>query len=235
MIPKIVHVAWKDKDVLGSDHPIIVNGIRKFIELNPDWKVTVNDNNDIDEYLKDHLGVNDYNLIKDKHIVEKCDAWRLIKMYVEGGMYVDIDRVCNLQMPALDDNIKWVLPTCRSYDFSQDIMISEGGNPVFLMAIDLMFTRRHEGHTNTYFLGSQTYMHAITLSLFNKVIDTNPGEEVFNWMVEKIEKIPFIRLIREDPPYNTLLHNSDSSMFDHEQWKRDFYKSSGIRHWTDEW
>ena len=38
MIPKIVHLTWKTKDILDSDSLIIVNGARKLVDMNPDWK-----------------------------------------------------------------------------------------------------------------------------------------------------------------------------------------------------
>ena len=100
MIPKIVHLTWKTKDILDSDSPIIVNGARKLVDMNPDWKVTVYDDNEVNSYLKDVLDASDYKLIQDKHIVQKSDIWRLFKIYLEGGMYMDIDRLCNKSLSS---------------------------------------------------------------------------------------------------------------------------------------
>lgn len=235
-IPKNIHVTWKDKAILNSESPLIVHGLRNLIKLNPEWNVTIYEDNAIDEYLKNTLESSDYNLIKDKHVVQKSDIWRLFKMYQEGGIYVDIDRLCNKKLDAvLEEGIKWVLPTCEDYDFSHDIMISEPGNPVYLEAIKLYLQRRREGHTNVYFLGAQTYMHAITKVVFNEVINTNPGIEKFNWMREQFKKIPFIKLVREQPPYNTVLYTNKKKIFDHEQMKRQLYKDANIKHWTGDW
>jgi hypothetical protein len=77
MIPKIAHISWIDKNVIDNQSPLILNGVRNLIDLNPDWNVVMYDNNDIDEYLKSVLDKRDYNLIKDIHIVEKSDLWRL--------------------------------------------------------------------------------------------------------------------------------------------------------------
>jgi len=236
MIPKIVHLTWKTKDILDSDSPIIVNGARKLVDMNPDWKVTVYDDNEVDSYLKDVLDASDYKLIQDKHIVQKSDIWRLFKIYLEGGMYMDIDRLCNKSLSSfITDDVGWVLPTCRDYDFSHDVMISEPGNPVYLETIKLHLQRRREGHTNVFFLGSQTYMHAITNTVLGKLINTNPGIEAFKWMREELSKTPYIKMFREDPPYNTLIFEGSSEIFDHEAMKRTLYSNTGIRHWTDEW
>lgn len=235
-IPKVIHLTWKDKNVLNNDSPLIVNGVRKLIKLNPDWKVTVYEDKEIDDYLKNILDFSDYNLIKNKHIVEKSDLWRLFKIYQEGGMYVDIDRLCNKKLDyLLEDGVKWILPTCKEYDFSHDIMMSSPGNPVYLETIKLYLQRRREGHNKVYFLGAQTYMHAITKVILGEMIDTNPGIEKFKWIKNQIEKIPFIKLYREDPPHNTILYTAKRKKFDHEQMKRQLYKDTGIKHWTGAW
>lgn len=236
MIPKSIHVTWKDRNVLKSKSPLIVNGIKNLKKLNPDWTLTIHDDTDVDMYLKDVLDKSDYNLIKDTQIVEKSDIWRLFKMYREGGMYVDIDRLCNKNLDyLLQEGVKWILPTCNDYDFSHDLMISEPGNPVYEETINLYLQRRREGNTNVYFLGTQTYMHAITKLIFNEVINTNPGKEKFDWMVNKINEIPFIKLYREEPPYNTILFKAGKKTFNHEDMKRKLYKDSNIKHWTGLW
>jgi hypothetical protein len=236
MIPKNIHVSWKNKNLLEIKSPIIELGLKNLIRLNPDWNLTVYDDQDIDNYLKTVLCKSDYNLIADKHVVEKCDLWRLFKMYLEGGMYVDVDRICNKKLSdIIDENTKWVLPTCKKYDFSHDLMISEPFNFVYAQAIQLYLQRRREGHTSVYFLGPQTYMHSITLSLFNQIINTNPGDEVFLWMKEQIDKNPHIKLIEENPPYDTALYNGNKNDFDHEALKRMLYRDTKIKHWTGEW
>jgi len=71
---------------------IIKYGIKSIRILNPEYQIEISDDMDIDNYLKQHIKQYDYNLIKDKHIVEKTDLWRLLKIYNEGGIYVDLDR-----------------------------------------------------------------------------------------------------------------------------------------------
>jgi hypothetical protein len=236
LIPKVIHVAWKDKKVIDSDSPLIVNGLKNLNVLNPDWEVKVYDDTDIDQYLKECLNPDDYELIKDKHIVEKSDLWRLLKLYHEGGMYVDIDRFCNISMSeVLNENTLCVLATCLDNDFSQDIMISCPGNRIYSTAIQLSLQRRREGHTSTYFLGPQTYMHSVTLVLCGKIIDSYPGVDVFNEIRNVIESLPYIKIYREHPPYQTLIYRDDNHSLDLEQMKREFYTSSNVGHWTGEW
>ena len=151
-IPKKAHIAWKNKNVINSNHPLITNGLHKLISLNPDWTVTIYDDNDVDEYLKNVLNKKDYNLIKDIPIVEKTDLWRLFKLYNEGGLYMDIDRFYNIPLSEIiTDGIKCVLPTCLDWDFSQDFMLTESKNPIQEKTIELIMQRRYEGHKNTFF------------------------------------------------------------------------------------
>jgi len=196
-IPKIAHVAWKTKDVVDSKSPLIVNGLRKLIDLNPDWTVTVHDDNDVDEYL--------------------------------------IDRFYNIPLSEIiTDGIKCVLPTCLEWDFSQDFMLTEPKNPIQAKTIELILQRRYEGHKNVFFLGPQTYMHAVTTVLFGEMINTDPGVEKFTEMRKYIEQIPFIKTYREHPPHDTIIYKGDGDI-DWEKLKKEFYAEANIKHWSGEW
>lgn len=234
-IPKIAHIAWKTKDVVNSQSPLILNGLRNLIDLNPDWNVIIYDDHDIDEYLKSVLNKRDYNLIKDLHVVVKSDLWRQFKLYNEGGLYMDIDRFCNIPLSEIiTDDIKCVLPTCLEWDFSHDIILTEPNNPIQAQTIELIMQRRYEGHTNVFFLGPQTYMNAITKVLFGEMIHTDPGVEKFAEMRKAMENIPFIKTYREHPPHDTIIYKGDGVM-NWEKLKKEFYAEANIKHWSGDW
>ena len=129
MIPKKIHLTWKDKDLLESSSPIVSEGVRKLIDLNPDWSAVIHDDEDVDNYLREKLG-SDYSLIANAHIVQKSDLWRLVLLFEEGGLYIDIDRFIDTPLnDLLEPNAQWVLPTCRDYDFSHDFMMTAPQNP----------------------------------------------------------------------------------------------------------
>lgn len=244
MIPKIAHVSWIDKNVIHNQSPLILNGLRNLIDLNPDWNVVVYDNNDIDEYLKSFLDKKDYDLIKDIHIVEKSDLWRLIKLFNEGGLYMDIDRFCNVPLSEIiTDGIECVLPTCLEWDFSHDFMLTAPGSPIQAQAIELIMQRRYEGHTNVFLLGPQTYMHAVTKVLLGEIVNTDPGIEKFTEMRKAMEQMPFIKTYREHPPYDTIIYKHDETTFkkgnsnttNWEEIKKQFYASYKLKHWSGEW
>ncbi len=142
MIPKKVHLSWKTKDLLDSESPLITEGVKKLIELNPNWEVTIYDDAEVDAYLQEQLEPQLYALIADKHIVQKTDLWRLVKLFIEGGLYIDIDRFVNTPLDDLvDEDTKWVVPTCRDYDFSHDSMMTAPQNPAYQVAANLYLER----------------------------------------------------------------------------------------------
>jgi mannosyltransferase OCH1-like enzyme len=236
LIPKIIHISWKDGNVLQSQSALIQLGIKSLERLNPDWKINFYTDNDIDQYLQKVLDVNDYHLVKSVHIVEKTDLWRHFKIYREGGMYIDIDRLCNVRLDSvLDDDTLCVLPTCADVDFSQDFLLSAPGNRIYQNTIDLILERRRQGHTNTYFLGPQTYMHSVTQVLFGQMIDSHPGAETFNQIRSELAKIPYIKTYRESSPYDTFVYRGPETETDWETMKRQFYRENNTKHWTGEW
>ena len=244
MIPKIIHICWDDKNVIDNQSPMILNGLKNLSLLNPDWKIQIHNSLEVDDYIKNMLSYADYNLYANTHIVEKCDIWRLFKVYNEGGLYIDIDRFCNISFDnILTPDIKWVLPTCNDYDFSHDFMMSSPSNPVFSHTANLILERRRAGHRNVYFLGPQTYMHAVTTLLTGEIINTNPGQEKFTELREIISKSGFILTYKENVPYDTIIYKHNLDTFkqgnsvetDFEKIKQEFYSSYNVKHWTGEW
>lgn len=235
MIPKKIHISWKTKDLLDSDSVMVTEGVKRLKELNPDWELTIHDDADVDQYLKEQLELEVYALIADKHVVQKTDLWRLIKLFTEGGLYIDIDRFVDTPLnELLDEDTRWVLPTCQDHDFSHDFMMTAPSNPAFLNAANLYIQRLQEGHTSVYFLGPQTYMHAVTITLLGQTVDTNPGETVFGKIRQVIENSGFIKTYREDPPYSTIVYRGNMAV-NWENEKRSFYAASGLKHWSGDW
>lgn len=236
MIPKVIHMSWKDRSVVDSQSDLIVNGLKNLIELNPGWHVQISTDDEVDAYLKTAMQPSDYLLIQDEGIVAKTDIWRLFKLFYEGGVYLDIDRLCNKPLDdLLEDGIKWVLPTCEDVDFSHDFMMTEAGNPAYAATIQLYLNRRREGHKNIYFLGAQTYMHAVTHMLLGQAVNTNPGVEKFDEIRGKIKHLPFIKLVRESLPNKTAIYDGDIDQASWEVMKRKFYAENNVKHWTGEW
>lgn len=235
-IPKKVHMSWITKDITHHPSDFIQNGLGNLIKLNPEWNVTIYENDEIEEFLRNNLGPKEYKLFKNTRIVEKLDIWRLIKLYNEGGLYTDLDRLHNIPLDnILDENTKCVLPTWGDLDFSHTFMMSAPNNPIFATTIELLLERRFLGHTQVYFLGPQTYMHGVTKTLFGYIIDSNPGKEKFDEIRKIISDIPFLKTYKETSQGNLITNRSEILDEDYEKQKRAFYAEFGIKHWTGEW
>lgn len=229
-------MSWKTKEVVNSQSPIILNGLKQIIELNPDWDIQISTDDEVNLYLKDNLPLDYYTLVENIGIVPQTDIWRLIKLFMIGGVYVDIDRLCNKPLnDLLEEGVKWVLPTCEDNDFSHDFMMTAPNNPAFANVIKLYFERRAAGYDNVFFLGAQTYMHGITHSLVGEMVNTNPGKEKFDLLRDKIKHAGFISTYRESLPNNTVIYKGNISDSEWESMKRSFYADSNVKHWTNEW
>ena len=233
-IPRIIHVSWKVKNFWNSRNPLFLNGIKNLKEQNPEYTVQVSDDDEVDEYIQSHLSRQDWLLIKDKHIVEKTDLWRLLKIYYEGGMYCDIDRFANIPLREIIlGGDRCILPIHRWIDFSQDIMIAEKGMPHVKRAIELNLDRRKEGCKDVLSLGPITYFHAITETYANKQLPRYLERQQFSMLQQLIERIPGFKCFPEHPPKTLLFDPARGG------WKKgnngskaDFYQECDTTHWT---
>lgn len=235
-IPRIIHVSWKTKDILNNQSPIILNGLVNLKKLNPNYKMEISNDNDVEMYLKSRLTKWDYFKIKNKKIVEKIDLWRLLKMYDEGGIYVDIDRYCNISFDKIiKKETKCILPTHDDIDFSQDLMISCKGNPIFKKAIEYnLSTRFLINPRGVFHLGPPIYMRAVTEIVFGKRVKRKPGSQVMNEFRNLLQKSKHFQTYKEILPYDTLLFKYDETTFQNGNGlgKDEFYKSQKIKPWS---
>jgi mannosyltransferase OCH1-like enzyme len=215
----------------SSQFNIIEHGIKKLRDLNPEYEFVLSDDHDVESYLKDHLPHNDYELLRNKHIVEKTDLWRLMKIYHEGGIYSDIDRFCNKPLPARVTNgdVKCVLPTAEDLDFSQDLMISCPGNIIHKRAIELNLERRRNGETSIYKLGPVTYLNAVTEILIGTQTSHPPNSRTWTHIRNAISTCQYIDTFREVFPFDTLLYSGVAMHND----KVEFYNFHKVKSWTE--
>ena len=230
-IEKKIHVTWKNKNIIDKKYSIIQNGILNLKILNPEYEFIIYDDNDIENYLKINLSKEDYNLIKYKKIVEKTDLWRLLKIYNEGGIYQDIDRLCNISLSnIIKADTKCILATYYDEDLSQDLMCSCSKNIIHKRAIELNLERRRQNNgAHILYLGPATYFHAVTEVLLGYQLNRNPGIKLMNLLRELINKCPYLETYREEPPYNTILYQGPNIIFD----KSELYKDENVKHWTE--
>jgi len=227
-IEKKIHISWSKKDVIELDLNIIKYGIKQLKELNPDYEFEISDDEDVNKYIKSKIPDEDYQLIKNKHIVEKVDLWRLLKIYYEGGVYVDIDRLVNVPLKnIIKPHHRCLLPMWYDIDFSQDIMISCSKNIIHKLAIKLNLQRRKQSGWTLSQLGSHTYFHAVTQVLCGKSIDRDPHINIVKHLRNIINKCKCMDTYREEPYFNTILYRGPKIHID----KDELYRCYSIKHW----
>lgn len=179
-IPKKIHLSWKNKNVLNSNHSLIKKGAKNLQLLNPDWDIEVHDDEDINKLLRDTIGRSDWDLIKDRKITEKTDLWRLIKTYQEGGLYIDIDRYIDTPLSeVINSKTSLVLPTYLDADFSQDFILSCAKSPILGKAISNNLHYRRQGES-LFFLAVQSYLLAVSEFVINKKLTRGQNKKEFD-------------------------------------------------------
>ena len=235
-IPKVIHVSWKNKDILEDQSPLILNGLANLKALNPDYTLEISDDSDVETYLKSHLNKWNFFKIKNKKIVEKIDLWRLLKLYHEGGIYVDLDRFCNIPFSTLiEQETKCVLPTHGDTDFSQDLMMSCKHNPLFKTAIDYNLKGRFLLNPRGVFhLGPPLFMRAVTEVVFGTRHKRKPGTDVMAHFRDLLDNSKHFQTYKEDVPNDTILFTYDAHRFKKGNGtsKAEFYTAQNITPWA---
>ena len=140
--------------------------------LNPDYEIDFSLDDDCINFLKCNFNEYIVNLFKSiKRGMFKADLWRLCKIYMNGGVYADVDLVPYLSIDSLDKNISFY--SCLNIDSDcvfQAFMInfSKPKNPlifVFLLS----------------FLANNPYLHA-----------NGPCHDMFNCIKYNLNNIDII-------------------------------------------
>ena len=88
LIPKVIYQSWKTKELKND----MLNNVKKLQSLNPEYKYVLYDDNDCQNFILENFGINYANAF-DVLIpgAFKCDLWRYAMLYINGGVYLDID------------------------------------------------------------------------------------------------------------------------------------------------
>jgi len=240
-IPRVLHVTAKKNFDPWLDHPFLRHGVQAFMKMNPRWELRIHDDAALDRLLKVKLPVADYARVKGAHIVERGDLWRLLLMYYEGGMYVDLDRLSNVQMHRMytaSGKLKMVMPAGRN-DFAQDFVCSAPRNPVLWTAINLNLARRKACANSKkkldevpgwapsgimpgklcsiYHFGPVTYLNALSSHVLGKQLQRRPktnhsSESLFEQALPRLHELePYAMTYRETPPFDTILFRAPAA------------------------
>jgi hypothetical protein len=136
-IPDIVYSRWK--------------------ELNSEYNIEFSLDNDCIDFLKTNFNDSVVNAFKEMHSgPHKADLWRLCKLFINSGVYADVDLVPYINLNTLDKDVTFY--SCMSIEGNsifQAFMatFSKPRNPLFLQfLISLLINKPylHKFNGNTY-------------------------------------------------------------------------------------
>lgn len=100
MIKSILQT-WKEKDI-QSFPPLYKICQPSWQAYNPDWKYVMFDDNDIDLFVKTNFPVYYTDIFcKYDKIILKVDIFRYLYLFINGGVYSDMDSECLLPLDGL--------------------------------------------------------------------------------------------------------------------------------------
>lgn len=100
-IPKKIFQLVEDKSKIPVEFKENINFIKS---LNPNWKYTLYDDQDIKKYIRDNYGeeiLKYYNKINPKYGPARADFFRYLLIYKEGGAYFDIKSAPTLPLDTI--------------------------------------------------------------------------------------------------------------------------------------
>uniref|UniRef100_A0A6C0HQ77 Glycosyltransferase n=1 Tax=viral metagenome TaxID=1070528 RepID=A0A6C0HQ77_9ZZZZ len=134
-IPKVIYQTWKTKS-LHENCIKIRDNIKK---LNPNYQVILYDDYDMDTFIKTNFNDYIYNCYTQLNVgAAKADFWRYCVLYINGGVYLDMDS--NIVRPLddliLEDDQCIITREGNSGIFNNWIMIFEKNHPILLESIN---------------------------------------------------------------------------------------------------
>lgn len=134
-IPKVIYQTWKDKN-LNENCLKVRNNIQR---LNPEYKMELYDDNEIEAFIKQNFDEFTYNCYKKLNVgASKADFWRYCVLYKNGGVYLDMDSDIVKPLSELINPNDTCIITREGTpgSFNNWIMIFEKGHPILLKAIE---------------------------------------------------------------------------------------------------
>lgn len=134
MIPKIIYQTWKTK-LLHEKLYIIRDHIQK---LNPTYQIILYDDDDMDTFIKKHFDDFTYKCYKQLNVgAAKADFWRYCILYINGGVYLDMDATIIRPLDELIEDDEQCIITREGNlgAFNNWIMIFEKRHPILLNCI----------------------------------------------------------------------------------------------------
>lgn len=232
-IPKIIHQTFETNDIAPGMHDAAMS----WVKHNPDFDYHFYDNTDRRETIAKHFdqGVLDaYDWIE--HGAFRADLWRYCQLYVDGGIYADIDTVCMSSMSELVGGHETFI-TARAGNLKQALfngfICVQPGHPFMKAAIDraVKLTSRKETPFDGYMItgpGNLGFSVNISLGLDEDMPHTYGNRDEAGFAFRILIKA------RSDSEHAPFVTDGDQILLytDYEGYRDDLI-SQGLEHWQD--
>lgn len=179
-IPKIIYQTWKTKN-LHKD----IKRVRDNIQLlNPDYTMVLYDDADMEQFIKDNFDDAVYRSYMRLNVgASKADFWRYCILYINGGVYLDIDSdiIRPLNQLIIGDEQCIITREKNAGIFNQWIMVFQKNHPILLKAIHMCCDNISKNITDIMELtGPKVFSRAINqvmVPYYDKVVADLYSEE----------------------------------------------------------
>jgi mannosyltransferase OCH1-like enzyme len=229
MIPKVIYQTWKTKNL-----PLTCIDVKNNIQkLNPEYKILLYDDQDIDNFIKSNFDEYTYNSYLQLNIgASKADFWRYCILYKYGGIYLDIDS--NIRRPLnelIQEDDQCIITREESGGhFVQWFMIFEKNHPILLDTINKCCKNIRNKTTNDiiYLTGPGAFTESI-----NQIMKPLYNKNIKNLYFEEDTNLNFI-LNRKSNSIKCRFYGVDMKTFG--QFKHDYINDLYKDHiyWRDE-
>lgn len=199
MIPKNIWQTYKNTYESLPDYAL--SATNTWIDKNPDWTYNYFSDQDVMDFVRDNFDSKWINIFQACPLgVMRADIWRVMILYINGGMYTDLDTICNVPISQwFDESIgfkndkgehEWIDLSSKSMilnaehemHIEQWTFLSEPGHPALnkiLENIEAAFI--NPDYSNPHFVHQMTGPGVFTksileyLGLWEEVDSAPPG------------------------------------------------------------
>lgn len=160
-----------------------------WIDKNSEWEYNYLSDSDVLDFVKDNFGNEWLDIFNEKCPVGvmRADIWRVMTIYINGGIYTDLDTVCHVPINTWINsmnNKRVIINAEHEIHIQQWTFLSEPEHPVFGYMLDKMYEGfKDPDFKNPHFVHALTGPGIFTKSILEYMdlweVDTSPSGKVF--------------------------------------------------------
>ena len=227
-IPKVVYQTWITRDI----HPVLQERREAMMKINPDYEFRLVTNAEMDQWVNDNFDgdIRDcYNMLS--IVTARCDFWRYLVLFKNGGIYLDFDsEILRPLGELIRDEDECIIsgegcPNC----YMQWGLITCANHPIFQYLIELIvneikevrFLKRTDLHNTT---GPTIFTRAIVDTHYRSL-----GGVIYRWGLKRDYDQTFT--LKTGHTYRIYgLEYSGFFLFKHKD-AHLMYEGTGLVHW----